>query len=106
MVFGNPGERVGHCLFFDDGAVAADLQLVVADAHGFARGQANHRVARPALAAFNGFEQVGVGRVCEAVVKGNRGEQVGEDGADDGLVGVVHAPALAISPRMVLMTAA
>jgi hypothetical protein len=25
MVFGNPGERVGHCLFFDDGAVAADL---------------------------------------------------------------------------------
>ena len=47
-----------------------------------------YAVTRPAFAAFDGFEQVGVGRARKAVVEGDGGEQVSEDGADDGLMGV------------------
>ena len=107
VVIGEPGKRVGELAFFDDGTVAADGEVVVADGGDFARGQADHAVTRPAFAAFDGFEQVGVGRARKAVVEGDGGEQVSQDGADDRLVSVVHAVCpLAISWRMVLMTAA
>ena len=85
------GERVGHLARLHRLAVLADSQAVAAEAEDAPGWQADDRIAAEALAALDGFEQVGMRPVGELEVDRQRGVEVGQDLAHDGDAGVAFS---------------
>jgi hypothetical protein len=77
------GERVGHLAGSTTWPSSRTQRVAVEGVHA-PRRQADDRVTTKALAAFDGFKQVGIGAVGELQIDRQRRVQVGQHFADDG----------------------